>query len=83
MTTQPPDFTFKDSQARHDVLVAAKTLRGLLANSKGRSHRDAWAVIETYLAVSFRVMDQTQLEDIKDSAITEEIKARLHGRHVA
>jgi hypothetical protein len=81
--TEPENLTFKETVAREKVLVAAHTLRGLLAPNKRKAYRDAWATIETYLEVSMRVMDKTPFEEIKDAAVTGEIKARLHGRSVA
>lgn len=72
--------TFLQSAARQQVIQAALTLRADLARSKRRAHRDAWAAIETYIAVSLRVLDRTPMQEIKSSALTEAIKARLDGK---
>lgn len=78
----PPagELTFATTVARQKVIEAAHTLRGLLASNKRKAYRDAWAVIETYLDVSIRVLDKTPFEQIKSAAVTGEIKARLNGR---
>lgn len=73
--------TFMDTPARQSVISAAILLRGHLAPSKRKAFRDAWATIETYLAISLRLLDKTPFEDIKSAAVTEEIKAILDGRH--
>jgi hypothetical protein len=54
----------------------------VLCKSSRRLHRDAWATIETYIAVSMRVLDGLPFDQIKAAAVTEEIKARLDGRPV-
>lgn len=81
MTAQPQ--TFSRTVAHDKLLDAARTLRGHLAPNKRKAYREAWAVIETYLDVSLRIMEKTPLEDIKGSAVTGEIKARINGRAVA
>ena len=75
-------MTFKDTPARQQLLQAAHILRPVLCKSSRRLHRDAWATIETYIAVSMRVLDGLPFEQIRDAAMTEEIKARLDGRQV-
>jgi len=75
--------TFRDMPARSLVINSATLLRGVLAPSKRRAHREAWATLETFLSVAMRVLDNTPAEVIKGSAVTEEIKARLDGRPVA
>lgn len=72
--------TFKDNAARENVIASAHYLRVFLTQRKNRIYHDAWATIETYLAVSMRVLDSTPFEEVKDAAMTEEIKARLDGR---
>ena len=72
--------TFKDAEARANVILSAQYLRVFLTQRKNRMYHDAWATIETYLAVSMRVLDNTPFEEVKDAAVTEEIKARLDGR---
>lgn len=42
----------------------------------------AWAEIETFVAISLRVMKKTNPSKLRDCARTEEIKARLSGREV-
>jgi hypothetical protein len=79
--TDPQD-TFKQNHARAQVIAAAHTLRPVLCKSSRRLHRDAWATIETYIAVSMRVLDGLPFDQIKAAAVTEEIKARLDGRPV-
>jgi hypothetical protein len=74
--------TFANTIAKEKVVKAAYALRRQLASSKRRDLRDAWAVMETYLAVSMRVMDRVPLAEVRDAAVTEEIKARLHSRAV-
>lgn len=76
-------LTFRDMPARALVINSAQVLRGVLAPSKRRAHREAWATVETFLAVALRVLDNTPADTIKGSAVTEEIKARLDGRPVA
>ena len=76
------ELGFANSVVKAKVVRSAHLLRGQLARSKRRDLREAWAEIETYLAVSLKVMDRTPLETIKSVAVTEEIKARLHGRPV-
>lgn len=76
----PDPLTFKTTIARDKAIEAARTLRGVLAPSKRKAHREAWAVIETYLEVSMRVLDETPFDVIKSAAVTGEIKARLDGR---
>jgi hypothetical protein len=71
--------TFKDTPARAGVIKAAHILRPRVVRS-GRVYADAWSVIETYLAVSMRLLDETPFTEIKAAAVTEEIKARLDGR---
>ncbi len=78
-STEP---TFASTVARQQVIQAAMILRPDLCRSKRKLHRDAWATIETYIAVSMRVMSEMPMSAIKDAAITEEIKARLDGRPV-
>lgn len=82
MDKQSEDKTFIDTPARQQVIQAALILRPELSRSKRRLHRDAWASIETYLAVSLKIMDRTPFSEIKSVAMTEEIKARLDGRPV-
>jgi hypothetical protein len=74
--------TFLDTPARQQLIAAAQILRPVLCRSSRRLHRDAWATIETYIAVSLRVLDNMPFEAIKSAAVTEEIKARLDGRPV-
>lgn len=76
------DVTFAHTLAKEKVVRAAHLLRGQLARNKRRDIRDAWTEIESYLGVSMRVLDRTPITEIKDAAITEEIKARLDGRFV-
>lgn len=77
---KPPEITFKDNPARDNVLASAQYLRVFLTQRKHRLYHDAWATIETYIAVSMRVMDKTDFAAVRDAAITEEIKAHLDGR---
>ncbi len=72
--------TFKDNAARENVIASAHYLRVFLTQRKNRIYHDAWATIETYLAVSMRVLDNTPFEAVKDAVVTEEIKARLDKR---
>lgn len=71
--------TFKDTPARQGVIKAAHVLRPRIVRS-GRMYADAWSTIETYLAVSMRLLDEMPFDEIKSAAVTEEIKARLDGR---
>jgi hypothetical protein len=72
--------TFKDIHARANVIASAQYLRVFLTQRKHRLYHDAWATIETYIAVSMRVLDETPFDAVKSAAVTEEIKARLDGR---
>lgn len=82
MTTESnqPHKPFASTPAGQQVIAAAYTLRAELARSKRRAYRDAWATIETYLAVSLKAMDRVPPSEIRSVAMTEEIKARLDGR---
>ena len=76
---QTPE-TFQSAAVRANVIASAEYLRVFLTQRKNRQFRDAWATIETYLAVSMRVMDKTPWDTIKDAAVVEEVKAHLDGR---
>ena len=80
--TAPESPSFKETLAYQKVVEAARVLRAHLAPVKRRGPREAWETIETYLDVSLRVMDKVPFDVIKDSVVTGEIKARLHGRAV-
>jgi len=41
-----------------------------------------WALVETFVAISLRVMANTNPSKLIDAARTEEIKARIHNREV-
>jgi hypothetical protein len=43
---------------------------------------DAWAEVETFVAIALRVMARTNPSRIRDAAMVEEIKARMDGRGV-
>lgn len=76
----PPEITFKDAPVRENVIACAEYLRVFLTQRKNRQYRDAWATIETYIAVSMRVLDKTDFGAVREAAMTEEIKAHLDGR---
>ena len=50
--------TFMDTPARQSVIGAAILLRGHLAPNSARPSGDAWAAIETTLAISLRLLDK-------------------------
>lgn len=72
--------TFLDMPAREQLISAVCTLRPDLMRSKRKMHREAWATIELYVAMSLKVMDKTPFSEIRSHAINGEIKARLDGR---
>lgn len=79
-TNHEREPTFADLPVRENVIACAEYLRVFLTQRKNRQFRDAWATIETYLAVSMRVLDKVPFDTIKDAAIVEEVKAHLDGR---
>ena len=42
----------------------------------------AWAEVETFIAIALRVMAKTNPSKIRDAAMIEEMKARMDGRGV-
>lgn len=66
------------TQIEEDLSAAVQMFRPLCQ----RVDETAWATIETFLAISLRVMKKTNPSKIRDAARTEEIAARLHGREV-
>jgi hypothetical protein len=67
-----------------DLIQAIMFFRNRLASSlKANPEAEQnWALIETYAAVSMRVLKQANPSKIRDAAQLEEIKARIHGKTV-
>lgn len=78
MTEEPTSFA--ECKGRHDTVEAAKRMRRFVLSSGNAKLRLAWAQIETYIAISMRVMDRTPMEEINDARLTEEIRAHMDGR---
>ena len=69
------------SAMKEGLLGALNTVRGRLDLTDPQTEQ-AWAEIETFCAISLRVMAKTNPSKLRDAAMIEEIKARMHGREV-
>ena len=63
------------SEISANILAAVERLRPIAS----KADEDAWAEVETYIAVSLRVLAKTNRSKIKDAAMTVEIQARING----
>ncbi len=67
-----------------DIVDALRTVRAQVGDKlvDGTPLDDAFAQLETFVAVSLRIMKKTNPSKVRDAARTEEIKARMDGRQV-
>ena len=61
---------------RADIAAAIDTLRPHCQ----QADQQAWVALETYVAITLRVLAKTNPSKVADAARTEEISARLTGR---
>lgn len=73
--TKPTKATVK--AASEDVI---RVLARLRAQSNGSEHD--WAQLETFVAISLRVMSKTNFSKLRAETVTVELSARLAGRQV-
>lgn len=66
------------SQIAADIVARVEAFRPVCVPVDAQ----AWAEIETFIAVALRVMGKTNPSKIRDAAMAEEIKARMDGRGV-
>ena len=60
-----------DTPARQSVIQCSHPSAWPPSAQQAQGLQDAWATIETYLAISLRLLDKTPFEDIKSAAVTE------------
>lgn len=66
---------------RTDLIDAIGTVRQKLDRTDPAVD-EAWAEIETFCAISLRIIGKTNPSKVRDAAMAEEIAARLQGREV-
>ena len=72
----------KGARARTDTAVIATNIVAAVERLRpvAAAHdQDAWAEIETFIAVALRVMAKTNPSKVRDAAMTIEIQARIKG----
>lgn len=72
--TKPTKATV--NAAREDIVRVIGRLRA------GSQSDEDWALLETFIAISLRVMAKTNFSKLRDETRTVEISARLAGRTV-
>jgi hypothetical protein len=63
------------SQIAADIIAAVERLRPVAS----AADEEAWAEVETFVAVALKVMSRTNPSKVRDAARTIEIHARLNG----
>lgn len=69
-------------QAREDLMKALATVTAVLPIHRSREIDAAWAQIETFCAISLRVMAKTNMSKLISETNTVELSARLADRMV-
>lgn len=69
-------------QITTDLVANIDILRRHILAQSSPEAEDALAWVETFCAVSARVLAKTNPSKIRDAARIEEIKARIHGKEV-
>ncbi len=71
------------ARARTDINSIRADIIGVVEELRPHylpSHEAAWAALESYVAISLRVLAKTNPSKLRDAAMTEEISARVSGR---
>lgn len=67
-------------KAREDIIKALALVRSTLPSDMAAI--EAWAQVETFCAISLRVMAKTNMSKLRSETSTVELSARLAGRVV-
>lgn len=68
------------AEIRQDLVAALDVIRPQLNLADDPALEAAWAEVETFCAVSLRVLARTNPSKVRSEAMTVEIHARMDGR---